>query len=209
MAPQGETGEELPQDPPSRNVKSFGESNYGLSTQKLNEINNNLRQCGTEAVIPALPKIAAIGNQSAGKSQLIEAISRIKVPRATNTCTRCPIEIDLRRSESNEWKCYISLRFVHDDEYGRFGTFEFKQTENKDEIPLILRQAQLAILTPQQEPSVFYDLSEEQCENYPDANKFSSSTIVVKVIGADIDLTFVDLPGIISNIEVRSRCCHC
>jgi AAA15 family ATPase/GTPase len=35
-----------------------------------------------------LPVIAVIGNQSAGKSSLIEAISGITLPRAAGTCTR-------------------------------------------------------------------------------------------------------------------------
>jgi len=35
-----------------------------------------------------IPAIAAIGWQSAGKSSLIEAISGIKLPRASGTCTR-------------------------------------------------------------------------------------------------------------------------
>jgi len=36
-----------------------------------------------------LPLIAVIGNQSAGKSSLIESISGITLPRAAGTCTRC------------------------------------------------------------------------------------------------------------------------
>ena len=35
-----------------------------------------------------LPQIAVIGNQSAGKSSLIEAISGITLPREAGTCTR-------------------------------------------------------------------------------------------------------------------------
>jgi Dynamin family len=35
-----------------------------------------------------IPAIAAIGWQSAGKSSLIEAISGIRLPRASGTCTR-------------------------------------------------------------------------------------------------------------------------
>lgn len=35
-----------------------------------------------------LPQIAVVGNQSAGKSSLIESISGITLPRASGTCTR-------------------------------------------------------------------------------------------------------------------------
>ena len=36
-----------------------------------------------------LPQIAVIGQQSAGKSSVIEAISGITLPRSPGTCTRC------------------------------------------------------------------------------------------------------------------------
>lgn len=35
-----------------------------------------------------LPQIAVIGQQSAGKSSVIEAISGITLPRSSGTCTR-------------------------------------------------------------------------------------------------------------------------
>ncbi|KAF8875005.1 hypothetical protein CPB85DRAFT_1260173 [Mucidula mucida] len=51
-----------------------------------------------------LPRIAAIGNQSAGKSSLVEAIANIKVPRAPGTCTRCPMEFRLSYSARHKWQ---------------------------------------------------------------------------------------------------------
>lgn len=46
--------------------------------------------CGTFSVQTDidLPTIAVIGNQSAGKSSLIESISGITLPRSAGTCTR-------------------------------------------------------------------------------------------------------------------------
>src|SRR5271163_188860 len=83
---------------------------YAFSRQKLNEIVEALRDCGTEEVIK-LPKIAVIGNQSAGKSSLIEAISQIKLPRASGTCTRCPMEVVLTSAtQQGGWHCKVSLR---------------------------------------------------------------------------------------------------
>src|SRR5271156_236333 len=129
---------------------SLGDTGYGsLSRGKLNDIVKSLRDCGTEELIK-LPKIAVIGNQSAGKSSLIEAISRIKVPRASGTCTRCPMEVALSRSDVEQWKCKVSLRFEHDSvpEGKSMGTHFFAETCHRDNVPLILRRAQLAILNP-------------------------------------------------------------
>ena len=36
-----------------------------------------------------VPTICVLGDQSVGKSSVIEAISGIKLPRALDTCTRC------------------------------------------------------------------------------------------------------------------------
>ncbi|KAL0640425.1 hypothetical protein Q9L58_000393 [Maublancomyces gigas] len=85
----------------------------GGGMRRMVDLVNRLRASGIEDLGLPLPRIAVVGNQSAGKSSLIEAISGIKVPRYTGTCTRCPLEINL--SESNDpaeaWNCRISLRF--------------------------------------------------------------------------------------------------
>jgi GTPase SAR1 family protein len=177
---------------------------YSSSTQTYQETAKLLRNCGIEAVIP-LPKIAIIGSQSSGKSSLIEGISKIKVPRAAETCTRCPTEVILARSAKQPWHCTISLRIEHVEVPGTsrsVGAIVFASTENKDEVTLMFRRAQLAILNPALPLSHFQGLDEMECERYPVAIKFSRNTVVLDILGADVDITFIDLPGIISNTEV-------
>ena len=55
----------------------FTDFPYGENTRFLNETINKLRACGSEAILGEMPKIAVIGNQSAGKSSLIEAMSGV------------------------------------------------------------------------------------------------------------------------------------
>jgi tRNA U34 5-carboxymethylaminomethyl modifying GTPase MnmE/TrmE len=55
----------------------FTNSAYGANTRFLNQAVNRLRECGSEAILGEMPKIAVIGNQSAGKSSLIEAMSGV------------------------------------------------------------------------------------------------------------------------------------
>jgi uncharacterized protein YPO0396 len=52
----------------------------GSRLQDLIEVINRLERNGIATTLP-LPKIVVIGDQSAGKSSLIEAISEITVPR--------------------------------------------------------------------------------------------------------------------------------
>jgi vacuolar protein sorting-associated protein 1 len=175
---------------------------YDFSRQKLNEIINLLRHCGTEGLV-RLPKIAVIGNQSAGKSSLIEAIAQIKVPRASGTCTRCPMEFVLSRAEELLWSCEISLRFDHSDLSGgtNTGTHSFAKTDLKENVPILLRRAQLAILNPGQPFENFLNLDDAQCTQHGRTVNFSQNTVVMEIKGGDVDVTFIDLPGIISNTE--------
>lgn len=169
---------------------------YDLQSQKYIQIVQKLRACGLEEVIN-LPKIAVIGNQSAGKSSLLEAMSQIRLPRAAGTCTRCPMEVVLRRGDPDNWSCTVSLRF----ENSKHGTIEFGKTTSKDAVPDLLRRAQLAILNPNAEVSSFYNLTESQCKDYSKELNFSKDIIVLEIIGADVDVTFVDLPGIIARTD--------
>jgi GTPase SAR1 family protein len=184
-----------------RQASPLSNTYYALSRQKLNEIMKMLRDCGTEGVI-RLPKIAVIGNQSAGKSSIIEAISQIKVPRASGTCTRCPMEVVLSRSSEDGWHCEVSLRFDYNEVPGSMvGTHSFAKTNNKDDVPIILRRAQLAILNPDESLDTFRNLDENQCKDHRITQSFSRNTVVMEISGADVDVTFIDLPGIISNTE--------
>ena len=193
--------EDLVDDVPPTIPLSLGNTDYARWQQKLNDVVKTLRNCGTESVI-RLPKIVAIGNQSAGKSSLIEAISQIKLPRASGTCTRCPMEVILSRSEQSEdWRCKVSLRFGDDELVDKFGTEDFAETRDKEEVSRILRRAQLAILNPYDDKDEFLTLDDEQCKAHHIELPFSRNTVVVEIIGAEVDITFIDLPGLIQNTE--------
>jgi energy-coupling factor transporter ATP-binding protein EcfA2 len=192
---------------PKQNTMSLL-AKYQISRQKLNEIVKALRDCGTEEVLK-LPKIAVIGNQSSGKSSLLEAIAQIRVPRAAKTCTRCPMEMILNSSDPKNWNCNVSLRIEHCEIAGqKTGVRGFGQTNARDDVPLLLRRAQLAILNPGLPLETFLQLNDKECRDYTRDIQFSRNTVVVEITGADVDVTLIDLPGIISNTEVCSSNCN-
>ena len=174
---------------------------YSDSAEKVHEITKLLRQRGIERVVPPLPKIAVIGNQSAGKSSLIEAISKINVPRSKGTTTRCPMEVTLRSSHTNGWSCSIKVRFEDPNvTTGRPpGTVDLATVTSPEEVSLFIRRAQLAILNPTKDPKFFLGLDEAQCQKYSSEMSFSKDMVVVEISKADVDVTFIDLPGIIAN----------
>jgi len=183
-------------------MTSLSGTGYDSSRGKLNEVLQALCDCGIEQVIP-LPKIVVIGNQSAGKSSLIEAISQIKVPRAQGTCTRCPMEVRLRRGDSASWKCEVSLRLEYSEVTGQTlqNNLKFGKTNSKEEVAGLLRRAQLAILNPRKPISDFLDLTDDACNKHDTGIGFSRNTVVLDITGAEVDVTFMDLPGIIQNTE--------
>ncbi|CAF1324106.1 unnamed protein product [Rotaria magnacalcarata] len=50
-----------------------------------------------------LPEIVVVGDQSVGKSSVLEAISGIQLPRAQNICTRCPLELRMKTAHDKEY----------------------------------------------------------------------------------------------------------
>ncbi|XP_065505463.1 interferon-induced GTP-binding protein Mx-like [Caloenas nicobarica] len=73
---------------------------------------DSLRALGIEKDL-ALPAIAVIGDQSSGKSSVLEALSGIALPRGNGIVTRCPLELKLKRIPADQaWKGKISYRNI-------------------------------------------------------------------------------------------------
>ncbi|KAG2488599.1 hypothetical protein HYH03_012918 [Edaphochlamys debaryana] len=59
------------------------------------DVSNRLRALGVEQDL-AVPSLVICGDQSSGKSSVVEAIAGVSLPRSVGTCTRCPTEVRLR-----------------------------------------------------------------------------------------------------------------
>ncbi|KAK9952345.1 hypothetical protein ABG768_018190 [Culter alburnus] len=71
---------------------------------------DNLRSFGIHKDV-ALPHIAVIGDQSSGKSSVLEAISGVALPRGSGIVTRCPLELRLKKVTGGvNWKAVLSYR---------------------------------------------------------------------------------------------------
>lgn len=137
-----------------------------------------------------------VGNQSAGKSSLIESISGITLPRASGTCTRCPTECRLSYSP-DPWKCTVSLRITTDAKGQPLGQSKNETfgdpISDKKEVEDRIRRAQLAILNPGK-PANSFLTDDESVEG--STLTFSMNCVSLAISGPDVaDLSFVDLPG--------------
>ncbi|KAJ6578487.1 P-loop containing nucleoside triphosphate hydrolase protein [Mycena capillaripes] len=179
-----------------------GLSNPSLSQgrRRMLDLVNRLHNTGVQIDID-LPQIAVIGSQSAGKSSLIESISGITLPRAAGTCTRCPTECRLSRSDA-PWKCTVELRFITDKNGQSLGQPRNEAfgdpISNKAEVEDRIRRAQRAILNPSKPPRTFLDEDEDDT---PEVS-FSTNYISLQISGPEVaDLSFVDLPGLIASVS--------
>ncbi|TDL21013.1 hypothetical protein BD410DRAFT_790079 [Rickenella mellea] len=183
---------------------------YATRAKKLLKLALNLRDIGAETDFD-LPRIVVIGGQSAGKSSLVEAVTGIRVPRDSGTCTRCPMECNMNDS-TGDWSCKISLRFVYDKDVAlatpRVVDFGPPLTDKSD-VEIALRKAQVAILNPHRSPETFLSMTNDELKYYrtdeafeEGTEKFSHNTVRIDIYDATCaPLTFVDLPGLIQNEE--------
>ncbi|NXI89651.1 MX protein, partial [Psophia crepitans] len=91
---------------------------------------DSLRALGIEKDL-ALPAITVIGDQSSGKSSVLEALSGVALPRGSGIVTRCPLELKLKRIPATQaWKGKICYRNISID------------LQNASEVEKAIREAQ-------------------------------------------------------------------
>ncbi|XP_072513965.1 interferon-induced GTP-binding protein Mx3-like [Salminus brasiliensis] len=77
---------------------------------------DSLRLIGVEEDL-ALPSIAVIGDQSSGKSSVLEALSGVALPRGSGIVTRCPLMLKLKKIRGGvQWRAAIT----YEEEYIEF-----------------------------------------------------------------------------------------
>ncbi|MBN3298266.1 MX3 protein, partial [Amia calva] len=81
---------------------------FDVKVRPFIDLIDSLRYHGIEKDLN-LPAIAVIGDQSSGKSSVLEALSGVPLPRGSGIVTRCPLELKLRRAKiAGDWSAKIS-----------------------------------------------------------------------------------------------------
>lgn len=73
---------------------------YGLGNQRMLEKIDRLFACGVGEQID-LPQIVVVGDQSSGKSSVLEGLIKKPLPRDSGLCTRFATKIIFRRSTTS------------------------------------------------------------------------------------------------------------
>ncbi|KAI0146647.1 P-loop containing nucleoside triphosphate hydrolase protein [Pestalotiopsis sp. NC0098] len=129
-----------------------------------------------------LPQIVVCGDQSSGKSSVLQAVSGMSFPIKDNLCTRFATELILRHVPGNAETCKISIQAGNDrSEEERAYLAKFQQTALPHEVDIghLIEQAKVQM-----------GLGEQ-------SRTFSSDVLRIEVTGpAQPNLTIVDLPGL-------------
>ncbi|KAM3075405.1 hypothetical protein ACMFMF_006079 [Clarireedia jacksonii] len=161
-----------------------------LQTEEQRRVLNtvsSLRKCGLESVLP-LPQLVVCGDQSAGKSSVLEALTEIPFPRNDNLCTRFATEISLRNAPAD----VITVKIIPDTSRPateQTAIREFVQTiTDFDQLPAIMDMAMNAM-----------GISEQNDNDAP-PRAFSRDVLSIDIDGPTRPhLTLVDLPGLIAS----------
>uniref|UniRef100_A0AAR2JYI2 Uncharacterized protein n=1 Tax=Pygocentrus nattereri TaxID=42514 RepID=A0AAR2JYI2_PYGNA len=94
----------------SRSMEGVFHSHLEERVRPYIDLIDSLRLIGIEEDL-ALPTIAVIGDQSSGKSSVLEALSGVALPRGSGIVTRCPLELKLRKIKGGvQWRAAISYK---------------------------------------------------------------------------------------------------
>jgi GTPase SAR1 family protein len=146
-----------------------------------------VRRCGLDSIL-SLPQLVVCGDQSAGKSSVLEAITKIPFPRADNLCTRFATEIILRNGPTDT----IRVKVIPDDarpqtEKKSIEAFQESITDFGD-LPKIMELARTTMgITTSDTPD-------------GQARAFSRDVLSIEIEGPlQPQLTLVDIPGLIQT----------
>ncbi|KAI1357413.1 interferon-induced GTP-binding protein Mx [Xylaria arbuscula] len=163
---------------------TLGELQTAEQRQILDTI-TQLRKCGLDTIL-SLPQLVVCGDQSAGKSSLLEALTEIPFPRNDNLCTRFTTEINLRCEPTEK----LTIKIIPDgsrseDEQKTINAFSMS-IANFEELPGIMETAKKVM-----------GIAEHDSTPSP---AFSKDTLRIDVEGPmRPQLTLVDIPGLIQS----------
>lgn len=186
----------------------------GLRSRQLIQVIQKIDSLCIDSTLPSLPKFVVVGDQSAGKSSIIEAICEITLPRGSGTCTRCPFQITTTAAKpgGSEWSCKVSLHRKHEFkllgrkrsnpwvERDSLDPFHFATVTSKADLGDVLRHAQLALLNPTKDPYIYTNLV--TAPKGKNEVEFSPNIVSLHIEAPELpELSFYDLPGAINVHE--------
>ena len=159
------------------------DTEYVKILEKIKEIRPLIRGYNLQ-----LPQIVVIGDQSSGKSSVLESLTGIKFPVNSGICTRCPIIVNCKNDKQ-----------IKENQF----TINGKKVQIENLSKEILEIQDKNLITSKLKESFLLDdekLSADEDDYEEETKKISNTPIEIEVIGnLQVDLIVIDLPGIIHN----------
>ncbi|BCR91453.1 dynamin family protein [Aspergillus chevalieri] len=158
---------------------------------------DQLRELGINEDI-SLPQLVVVGDQSSGKSSLLEGLTGLSFPVASELCTRFATQIVLRRAPASEAAVSVSIipgPAANADEATKKKLLEFERTmEAKDfgaaQFSAILDEAAECMGLPSTQTAGFVELDK----------RFSDDILKIELSDPEHShLSVVDVPGLFHN----------
>ena len=147
---------------------------------------DSLRACGLSEIV-ALPQLIVCGDQSSGKSSVLEAISGIPFPRQDSLCTRFATEVILRRATKDE----IAVSIVPGKDRAQADCDRLLRFRHE--------------LKTKEDFSRLFEIARDAMGLSSTGKSFSNDVLRVEFCGpSQPQLTLVDLPGLIHS-ETKSQ----
>lgn len=147
----------------------------GPEARALFDTIDSLRELGVGEIVN-LPQIIVVGDQSSGKSSVLESISRVRFPAKGDLCTRFATELVLQRSPETK----IVVRIDRPTKPGSDSSEQFHRTSfDKDSLVELINEA-----------------AKKMGIRDGGSKCFSKNVLHVEIASPDTyPLTLVDLPG--------------
>ncbi|KID97354.1 interferon-induced GTP-binding protein Mx2, partial [Metarhizium majus ARSEF 297] len=148
---------------------------------------DRLRETNVGAIIP-LPQLIVVGDQSSGKSSVLESVTGFSFPRAAGLCTRYATQITcIREAERRVSVSIIPRPDAEGPLKERLLKFNRQLSQmNNEELAKVFEEANIAM-----------GISMDTVDNSSDFSAFSQDILKIEINGPDqVHLTVIDVPGI-------------
>ncbi|KAK1242851.1 hypothetical protein MKX08_005663 [Trichoderma sp. CBMAI-0020] len=170
-------------------MDASSEPSQGLGSRALLDKVDKLRELGISHLVP-LPQMVVVGDQSAGKSSVLESLTGFQFPRSATLCTRHATEIICRREPTES--VVVSI-IPHNPSPEREKLVrEFRRSTDK--------------ITSDDFPKIFEDAAKVMGIRISDDDSNGGSAFSLDILKVEISypnadhLTVIDVPGMFETV---------
>lgn len=163
---------------------------YGLGEPRMLEKIDGLLACNVGEYVN-LPQIVVVGDQSSGKSSVLEGLIKMLLPRGSGLCTRFATQIIFRWS----LKTGVAVSIIPDPS---------ATSEHSKKVRAWTRQVEVldsrSFLNIMSEVHEVMGLASKKDRHFNSGSIFSADILRLEISGPEEDhLTVIDVPGIFKN----------